>query len=190
MKSDLKCTLICWDLSVMNCLPFLQFGPCIFLWWVKDQQIHHSFNVLVHNILLHVSAFQNAIIRDSDMNMLRWCPMSWKAEQHVQIGLPEDDIWKCRNMQECIEHQYIKWVMYLLVFYSSKYLTLCECTEKCELPWNKIFVRLNSDRGESPGRKHTAFRIRRKFEVKKISVDCWITTERGKWIKVYFKILK
>jgi hypothetical protein len=60
---------------------FLQFGRCIFLWWVKNQQMHHSFNVLVLNILLHVSAFQNAIIRESDMNMLRWCPMSWKAEK-------------------------------------------------------------------------------------------------------------
>jgi hypothetical protein len=28
------------------------------------------------NILLHVSAYQNAIIRESNMNMLRWCPMS------------------------------------------------------------------------------------------------------------------
>jgi hypothetical protein len=59
----------------------LQFELRILLWWVKDQQTHHSFNVLVLNILLHVSAFQNAIIRDSDMNMLRWCPMSWKAEK-------------------------------------------------------------------------------------------------------------
>jgi hypothetical protein len=55
---------------------FLQFGPCIFLWWVKDQQMHHSFNVLVLNIPLHFSAFQNSIIRKSDMNMQRWCPMS------------------------------------------------------------------------------------------------------------------
>jgi hypothetical protein len=44
---------------------FLQFWPCIFLWWLEDQQMHHSFNVLVLNILLHVSAFQNANIRDS-----------------------------------------------------------------------------------------------------------------------------
>jgi hypothetical protein len=36
--------------------------------------MHHSFNVLVLNKLLHVSAFQNAIIKESDMNMLRWCP--------------------------------------------------------------------------------------------------------------------
>jgi hypothetical protein len=35
----------------------------------------------VLNILLHVSAFLNAIIRESDMNMLRWRPMSWKAEK-------------------------------------------------------------------------------------------------------------
>jgi tRNA threonylcarbamoyladenosine modification (KEOPS) complex Pcc1 subunit len=43
--------------------------------------MHHSFNVLVLNILLHVSAFQNAVIRESDINMLRWCPMSWEAEK-------------------------------------------------------------------------------------------------------------
>jgi hypothetical protein len=43
--------------------------------------MNHSFNVLVLNILLHVSAFQNAIIRVSDMNMLRWCPMSRKSEK-------------------------------------------------------------------------------------------------------------
>jgi hypothetical protein len=36
----------------------------------EDQKIHHSLNVVVLNILLHVSAFQNAIIKDSDMNML------------------------------------------------------------------------------------------------------------------------
>jgi hypothetical protein len=59
----------------------LQFGPCILLWWVTDQQMHHSFNVLVLNILLHVSALQNAIITEASMNMLRWCPMSWKAEK-------------------------------------------------------------------------------------------------------------
>jgi hypothetical protein len=50
-------------------------------WWVRDQQMHHSFNVLVLNILVHVSAFQNSITRKSNMNMLRWCPMSWKAEK-------------------------------------------------------------------------------------------------------------
>jgi hypothetical protein len=49
--------------------------------WVKDQQMNHSFIVLVLNILLLVSAFQNAIIRESDMNMLRLCPMSWEAEK-------------------------------------------------------------------------------------------------------------
>jgi hypothetical protein len=65
--------------ELRQCYCILQFGPCIFLWWIKYQQIHHSFNVLVLNILLHVSAFQNAIIRESDMNMLRWCPMSWKS---------------------------------------------------------------------------------------------------------------
>jgi hypothetical protein len=48
---------------------------------VKDQQMHHSFNVLVLNILLRVSAFQNAIIRDSDMNMPRLCSMLRKAEK-------------------------------------------------------------------------------------------------------------
>jgi hypothetical protein len=48
---------------------FLKFWSYIFLWWVKDQQMHHSFNVLVLNILLHVSAFQNTIIRESNTNM-------------------------------------------------------------------------------------------------------------------------
>jgi hypothetical protein len=43
--------------------------------------MHHSFNILVLNIFPHVSAFQNAIISDSDMNMLRWCPISWKSEK-------------------------------------------------------------------------------------------------------------
>jgi hypothetical protein len=61
----------------------LQLVPCIFLRWVKDQQMHHSFNVLMLNILLHVSEFQNAIIRESNMNMLRYCPKSWKAEKDV-----------------------------------------------------------------------------------------------------------
>jgi hypothetical protein len=42
----------------------------------EDRQMHHSFNVLVLNTLPHVSAFQNAIIRESNMNMLIWCPMS------------------------------------------------------------------------------------------------------------------
>jgi hypothetical protein len=32
----------------------LQFGSCTFLWLVKDQQMHHSFNVLVLNIILQV----------------------------------------------------------------------------------------------------------------------------------------
>jgi hypothetical protein len=36
---------------------------------VKGRQMHHSFNVFVLNILLHVLAFQNAIIRESEMNM-------------------------------------------------------------------------------------------------------------------------
>jgi hypothetical protein len=57
----------------------------VYIRWVKDQQMHHSFNVLVLNILLHVSAFQNAIIRDSDMNMLRWCPMSWKQRRMAAV---------------------------------------------------------------------------------------------------------
>jgi hypothetical protein len=42
-----------------------------FLTMSKRQKKYHSFNVLVLNILVHVSAFQNAIIRKSDMNMLR-----------------------------------------------------------------------------------------------------------------------
>jgi hypothetical protein len=70
--------LCTWTNTV--CL-ILQFVKCIFLWWVKDQKTHHLFNVLVLNILLHVSAFQNTTIRESDMNMLRWCPMSWNAEK-------------------------------------------------------------------------------------------------------------
>jgi hypothetical protein len=36
---------------------FLDFGPSVFLRSVKHQQMHHSFNVLVLNMLLHVSAF-------------------------------------------------------------------------------------------------------------------------------------
>jgi hypothetical protein len=53
----------------------------------KNQQMHHSFNVLVLNILINVSAFQNAIIRESDMNMLKWCPIGadWAPSQHVHI---------------------------------------------------------------------------------------------------------
>jgi hypothetical protein len=54
-------------------------------WWIKDQQTHHSFSVLVLNILLHVSAFQNVVIRESDMGMLRWCPMSWKTGWELYI---------------------------------------------------------------------------------------------------------
>jgi hypothetical protein len=77
VKSVTSCSGSC----LKKKLSFLQFGPCIFLWWVKDHQMHHSFNVLVLNILLHVSAFQNAIIRESDMNMLRRRPMSWRAQK-------------------------------------------------------------------------------------------------------------
>jgi hypothetical protein len=62
------------------------------VWWVKDQQMHHSFNVLVLNILLHVSAFQNAIIRVFNINMLRLCPMTWKAEKDGSCIL-----WQRRN---------------------------------------------------------------------------------------------
>jgi hypothetical protein len=62
-----------WNLSTVKTLSFLRR--------VKDQQAHRSLNVLVLNILLHVSAFQNTIIRESNLNMLRGCPMSWKAEK-------------------------------------------------------------------------------------------------------------
>jgi hypothetical protein len=59
-----------------------RYGQNIKRWrWVKDQQMHQSFNVLVLNTFLHVSAFQTAIIRESDMNMLRLCPKTWKAEK-------------------------------------------------------------------------------------------------------------
>jgi hypothetical protein len=59
---------------------------------VKDQQMHHSFNVLVLKTLLHVSAFLNAIIRESNMNMLRWCLMSWEAEKDGSCIL-----WRCNG---------------------------------------------------------------------------------------------
>jgi hypothetical protein len=45
--------------------------------------MHHSCNVLVFNILLHVSVFQNALIRESDMNMLRWCPVSGYPDHYA-----------------------------------------------------------------------------------------------------------
>jgi hypothetical protein len=58
--------------------------------------MHHSFNILVLNILLHVSAFQNSIIRVSDMNMLRWCPMSWEGWELyiVTDGVSTSDVTK------------------------------------------------------------------------------------------------
>jgi hypothetical protein len=46
----LECYMIYWiDF-------FLNFGPCIYLRWIKNQQMHSLFNVLVPNILLHASA--------------------------------------------------------------------------------------------------------------------------------------
>jgi hypothetical protein len=68
-------------------------------WRVKDQQMHHSFNVFVLNILLHVSAFQNAIIRESNMNMIRWYPLSWKAEKDGSCILWQTAYSVCHNMQ-------------------------------------------------------------------------------------------
>jgi hypothetical protein len=47
--------------------------------------MHHSFNVLVLNILLHVSAFQNANITESDMNMLRYYPDHYAVCHNTQL---------------------------------------------------------------------------------------------------------
>jgi hypothetical protein len=43
--------------------------------------MHHSFDVLVLNILLHVSAFKNDIIRESYMNMLRCAQFNEKQRR-------------------------------------------------------------------------------------------------------------
>jgi hypothetical protein len=46
----------------------------------------------VLNILLHVSAFLNAIIRESYMNMLRRCPMSLKSREGWELYIVTDGV--------------------------------------------------------------------------------------------------
>jgi hypothetical protein len=57
VKSDADVKGIGWLRQDKQCSSILHFGPRIFLRCVKDQQMHHPFNVLVLNVLLHVSAF-------------------------------------------------------------------------------------------------------------------------------------
>jgi NO-binding membrane sensor protein with MHYT domain len=53
-QREVKTTLnICLNFFAVWAMHFLMMS-------VKDQQMHHSFNVLVLNIVLHVSAFLNA----------------------------------------------------------------------------------------------------------------------------------
>jgi hypothetical protein len=68
-----------WSYTAVSHYDFREKLP--FITTSKRPKMHHSFNVLVHNVVLHVSAFWKAIIRESDMNMLRWCPVSWEAEK-------------------------------------------------------------------------------------------------------------
>jgi hypothetical protein len=78
--------------------------------------MHHSFNILVLNILLHVSAFQNAVIRESDINtntLNEWC-ICWSFTHHKKTHRPN-----CKNCKKnyvlLIAHTFNKFIIYFRI---------------------------------------------------------------------------
>jgi hypothetical protein len=136
--------------------------------------MHHSFNVLVLNILLHVLAFQNAIIRESDTNMLRCAQCRGKQRR---MGAVYCD-------RRCLSQYTAPKILSSLILHPRAY----------EDGTDKVFRNVGywtPYAGEQPKRLHTIYRTRRKLEIKvhflsfiqkipiKVRSNEWVTAVSG-----------